>query len=166
MTDFIHPHAMFFEDFVRDGVLRSPARTVTRGEVSQFAQLTGDFNPLHTDAEFGRGTPFGENIAHGLLGLSLAVGLIARLGVLDGTIIAFLDLHWQFKKPIFFDDTIHVVARVTETRASKSKSDRGVVGLDVVVRNQRDEEVMTGAWTFMMARRAAQAGKMQQKQPT
>lgn len=153
--NYIHPHAMYFEDFIPELVLESPARTVTESEVSQFAQLTGDYNPLHTDAEFGKTTPFGQNIAHGLLGLSMAVGLIARLGVIEGTIIAFLDLNWRFQKPIMFGDTIHVLARVKEARVSKSKNDRGVVVLDVTVHNQRGEDVMQGAWTFMMRRRSA-----------
>ncbi|HEY3998402.1 MAG TPA: MaoC/PaaZ C-terminal domain-containing protein [Candidatus Xenobia bacterium] len=153
----MNPHALYFEDFSAGQTFESPARTLTESDIQSFAALTGDYNPLHTDEEFARQTPFGRRISHGLMGLSFAVGLISRLGIIDGTIQAFLGLEWQFKKPLFVGDTVHAKATVKEARRSKSQPDRGVVVLQVEVHNAAHETVQTGTWTFMMAARAVLA---------
>ena len=104
--------AMYLEDFKAGQVFDTPARTVTEADVVAFAGLSGDYNPLHTDAEFCAKTPFKQRIAHGMLGMSIMTGLAARTGMLDGSALAFLGIEdWRFQKPIFFGDTIH--ARTT-----------------------------------------------------
>lgn len=117
-----------------------------------FAGLSGDYNPLHTDAEFGKSTIFKERIAHGLLGLAITAGLKARLGLFDGTVIAFLGLTWDFKKPIFFGDTIHAQFTIVNKRETK-QTDRGIIVQDVKVLNQRGEVVQEGQQTLMIKRR-------------
>src|SRR5690606_33922947 len=88
----------------------SPARTMTESDIMTFAGLSGDYNVIHTDAEFCKETPFGERIAHGLLGLSIASGLVTRNpGGNQHRIIAFLGMTWDFKRPIMIGDTIHVI---------------------------------------------------------
>ena len=80
---------MYFEEFEIGSEVFSPGRTISEADIVNFAGLSGDYNQLHTDAEFAKGTPFGKRIAHGLLVLSIASGLAARLGFIEGTALAF-----------------------------------------------------------------------------
>lgn len=142
----------YFEDFSIGQEFISPARTVTEHDVMEFAGLSGDYNPLHTDTEFCRQTQFGRPIAHGLLGLTITSGLTSRLGLFDGTAVAFLGLTWSFSGPIFFGDTIHARMVVKEKRET-SKLDRGILIRQVEVINQRGEVVQKGELSLMVRRR-------------
>ncbi|MHB0858515.1 MAG: MaoC/PaaZ C-terminal domain-containing protein [Anaerolineae bacterium] len=145
----IKARGLYFEEFAVGQEVVSPARTVTEGDVMQFAGLSGDYNALHTDAEFAKATPFGQRIAHGLLGLSIASGLAARAGFMEGTVQAFTGLTWKFKSPVFLGDTIHMQGKVTRTRALPSMGG-GMVVFAVTVRNQRQETVQEGEWTLLI----------------
>ncbi|MBC7236437.1 MAG: MaoC family dehydratase N-terminal domain-containing protein [Chloroflexi bacterium] len=140
---------LYFEEFVEGHEIETPARTVTEADVVQFAALSGDYNQLHTDAEFAKNTPYGQRIAHGLLGLSIASGLAARAGFIEGTAQAFMGLTWKFKKPILFGDTIHLRGKVSKTRPMPSLRG-GIVVFDVAVLNQRNETVQQGEWTMLI----------------
>ena len=146
--------SLYFEDFEIGREYVTRGRTVTEGDTVAFAGLSGDFNPLHTDAEYARNTIFGERIAHGLLGLSIASGLMTQTVTLEQTVIAFLHLTWNFKGAIKFGDTITVRMRVAEKRET-SKPDRGVMRWGVAVINQRGEIVQEGEQTVMLKRRPA-----------
>lgn len=112
MTESTRPRGRYFEEFEIGDEVETAARTVTETDVMLFAGLSGDYNQLHTDAEFARGTLFGERIAHGLLGLSIASGLASRLGFVEGTAEAFTGLEWKFRGPIKIGDTIRVRLKV------------------------------------------------------
>lgn len=127
----------------------TPGRTITEADIVNFAALTGDTNPMHTDAEYAKTTMFGERVAHGMLGLSYAVGLAWQLGFMEGTVIAFLGVEWKFKAPIKIGDTIHVVAKVKQKKELKAAGG-GVVTLEGRVLNQRDEVTMQGEWNVMV----------------
>jgi acyl dehydratase len=143
----------YFEEFTEGEEIRTLGRTVTESDIVNFAGFSGDFNPLHTDAEFAATQPFGGRIAHGMCGFSIAVGLLVRLNILEGTILAFFGIeNWRFKYPIMIGDTIHVVARVVETKET-SKEDRGLVILEVDVLNQRGDSTMCGRLLTMMKRK-------------
>ena len=145
----LQPHGRYFQEFaVGDGVI-SPGRTVTEADIVAFAALTGDYNPLHTDAEYAKGTVFGERIAHGLLGLSIVSGLLDRLGFITGTVEAFTGLEWKFRGPIKIGDTIHAEARVTRKKAMR-RLGGGFIIFDVALVNQRDETVQKGQWTVLI----------------
>ena len=108
--------SLYFEDFELGQEFITRSRTITEADVVAFAGLSGDFNPLHTDEEFAKKTVFGTRIAHGLLGLSIASGLINQLGIAEKTVMAFLGLNWTFKAALKFGDTISVRQRVLEKR--------------------------------------------------
>jgi acyl dehydratase len=144
--------ALHFEDFEVGTETVTDSRTVTEADVVAFAGLSGDYNPLHVDAEFARTSPFGERIAHGLLGLAIASGLVSRTGAIEGTTLAFLATEWRFTAPIKLGDTITVRSRVADKRET-SKPDRGVVTFAVQVVNQRSEVVQEGTQTLLMKRR-------------
>lgn len=145
------------EEFEAGQVDESRARTITETDVVMFSWLSGDVNPMHTDAEHSAKSPIGQRIAHGALGLSIATGLSAGLGYLEGTAVAALGVdEWKFLKPILFNDTIRLRATVVSARPT-SKSDRGVLVRRMELLNQRDEVVQTGLMTTMVLTRAARA---------
>jgi acyl dehydratase len=145
---------LWFDDLTVGRAWQSPTRTVTEADVGDFAGLTGDRFPLHTSEEYARRTSFGTRVAHGLLGLTFAHGLMwARTGELDDSAIAFLGIkEWEFLGPIRFGDTIGVAYEVTSARASSSKPDRGVVEFAVRVLNQDGEVVQRGTKTMLVSR--------------
>ena len=143
------PLGRYLEEFALGDEFTSPARTVTETDVTLFAGLSGDYNPLHTDAEFAKETPYGQRIAHGLLGLSIASGLAARAGFIEGTALAFTGLSWKFKEPILFGDTIYSVSRVIKTRSLPSMGG-GMVVFAVTVINQRGVIAQEGEWTLLV----------------
>jgi acyl dehydratase len=142
----------YFEDIQVGQEYVSPGRTVTEADIVAFAGLSGDYNVLHTDAEFMRTSIFGERIAHGLLGLAIQSGLGTRAMPRPFATIAFLGLRWRFKGPIKIGDTIKVRIKVTDKRET-SKPDRGIVVLQRSVANQRGEIVQEGDTDIMVERR-------------
>ncbi len=151
---FRHPAARYFEEFEIGDQVVTQGRTITEADIVAFAGVSGDFNPLHMDAEATREGTFGERIAHGLLVLSAASGLAWQLGAMAGTVEAFLSLEWKFRAPVKIGDTIHVEAKVAQRKAMPSAGG-GLVTLNVVVKNQRDETVQKGQWTVMVKSRPA-----------
>jgi 3-hydroxybutyryl-CoA dehydratase len=150
------PHGRFFEEFEVGETLATPGRTVTEADVVWFCGLSGDYNELHSNAEYAKQTPFGQRIAHGLLGLIVAQGLAGRLGLLEGTAQAFLSLEWKFKRPLLIGDTIYVRASVSRKREAKALQG-GILVLDVAVVNQKDEVLQEGTWNVLMKSRPSAA---------
>lgn len=115
---------LFFDEMEIGDRWKSPSRTVTENDVTEFAGLTGDFDPLHMDPEYARNTPFGRPIAHGLLGLSFVAGLSSQSPAVHT--VAFTGVRdWRFLQPIFFGDTVHVVTEVIDKKAKGRR--RGTV---------------------------------------
>jgi acyl dehydratase len=147
------PVRRYFEEIDVGEEYESPGRTLTETDIVLFAGVSGDYNVVHTDAEFMKGSIFGERIAHGLLGLAMQAGLFTRATQAYAT-IAFAGLRWKFKGPIKIGDTIRVRAKVTAKKET-SKADRGVVTVEREVLNQRDEVVQEGETDLMVERRPA-----------
>ena len=143
----------YYEEIQVGSEYVSPGRTVTEADIVAFAGLSGDYNVLHTDAEFMRTSIFGERIAHGLLGLAIQSGLGTRAMARPFATIAFLGLRWRFKGPIKIGDTIKVRIAVSAKRET-SKPNRGIVVLQRSVTNQRGEVVQEGETEIMVKRRA------------
>src|SRR5512134_236077 len=141
---------LYFEEFVVGQRFTSPGRTVSESDIFTFAGFSGDYNQIHTDAEFARGTPFGQRVAHGLLALSIASGLAMRTGILEGTVIAFREINnWKFIAPVFIGDTIHVEMEVVETKALP-RIGGGSVVITLDVKKQSGETTMKGNWTVLV----------------
>jgi acyl dehydratase len=145
-----NPRGLYFEEFSVGQQIVTAGRTVTETDIVTFAGLSGDFTQMHTDAEYSKRTPFGQRVAHGILGLSIASGLAIQTGILEGTVMAFREINdWKFVKPIFIGDTIHVVMAVKETKPiPRIGGGSIIIELDVV--NQRSETVMKGTWTALI----------------
>ena len=140
---------LYVEEIELGRTLTTRARTVGEGDVSLFAGLSGDFNPLHVDEEFSAATQFGTRIAHGPLTMAMAIGLMSQLNLIDGTALALLDLNWNFKAPVKIGDTIHARIAPVAKRPSQTPG-RGVVTFRLEVINQRAEVVQVGIMTLLM----------------
>ena len=141
----------WFEEIEVGEEYESPGRTVTEADIVLFAGLSGDYNVLHTDAEFMKSSIFGERIAHGLLGLAIQAGLFTRATQAYAT-LALVGLRWKFKNPIKIGDTIRLRAKVIAKRET-AKPDRGLITLERQVLNQRGEVVQEGETDLLVERR-------------
>jgi 3-hydroxybutyryl-CoA dehydratase len=151
MSDIFIKRGLWFEEFEVGQKIISTGRTITENDIVSFAGLSGDYNQIHTDAEFARTTSFGQRVAHGLLILSIASGLAMRTGVLEGTVIAFREINsWKFSSPVFIGDTIRSVLNVIEIKPIPRVGGGSVV-IEIAVINQRDETTMKGTWSVLVA---------------
>ena len=144
----------YYEEFEEGQEFISPARTVTEADVVFFAGFSGDFNPLHTDEEFSRRSIFGTRIAHGVIGIAFATGFQSRLGLVDGTGMAFLGINnWRFLRAVKPGDTVQLVTKVTEKRESRKNPEGGVVIFHLELANQNKEVVQEGSWAILVKKR-------------
>jgi acyl dehydratase len=141
---------LYFEEFNVGQKIVTGERSVSEKDIMTFADLSGDNNRIHTDAAFSEAGPFGQRIAHGLLGLSIASGLAWQTGILDGTVIAFREVNeWKFVKPVFIGDAVHAELNVTEAKALP-RIGAGSVVIAVELKNQKSEVCMRGNWTMLI----------------
>jgi len=152
MTIPFTSHGYYFDEFSLGDTAVSRGRTITEADIVNFAGLSGDFSQIHTNAEFARQSGFGQRIAHGLLGAAVASGLLAQLGLIEGTVMAFRQLTWKFSLPIFIADTIHVRTTVSELKAVR-RLGGGLVTFDLEVINQENRVVQSGKWVVLIAAR-------------
>lgn len=117
-----------YEDFVPGRTFRTGARAVTQADVEAFAAVSGDRNPLHLDADYAAASVFGRRVAHGVLGLAVATGLINESGLTRGTLVAFLGLTWNFVEPLYPGTEVRVELEVLSRRET-SRAERGLVVL-------------------------------------
>lgn len=144
----------WLEDFQTLPNLRSSGRTIGEADLINYAGLSGDYSPVHTDEEACAGTDFGTRIGHGLLGLSIAQGLMWRTGYTAGTGVASVAWSsWNFLRPFHIGDTLHVEWNVSEARPSRSRPEQGVVTEDVRLVNQRGETIQEGQHVMLVRRR-------------
>src|SRR5881275_2785971 len=144
---------LYFDDVEVGQEWESPGRTVTESDIVNFAGLSGDFNPIHIDHEFARGTPFRRPIAHGLLVFSVASGL--GLFAPPMRTLAFLSIReWHFREPVFIGDTIHVRSEVVE-KETRARGRRGVITWKRQLINQEEKIVQEGVTLTLVEGRAA-----------
>lgn len=143
-----------FEGLVPGLSALSPTVELTEAMVVQFAELTGDDNPLHLDATYARRTPFRGRIAHGALVASLAAGLAWRIGWFRETIVAIEQTSARYLKPVPFPETLQLTLTVLE-RDPEPHPRRGWVRLALDLRNARGESVLAGDWRVLMKRDGA-----------
>ena len=140
----------YFEEFVVGEKIVTEKHTMTEDDIMDFARLSGDDNRIHTDPEFSKTTPFRKQIAHGLLGLSIASGLAWQTGLMDGTVMAFREVKdWKFVKPLFIGDTFYTELETAETKALP-RIGGGSVTINLEVKNQNDEVCHRGTWVVLI----------------
>lgn len=135
-----------FEDYRLGDQWTSKGRTVTETDVVMFASLTGDWYPLHTDKEWAKQTRFGQRIAHGLLVVSIAMGLTP---LEPGIVVAFYGIdRMRFIAPTFIGDTIRVTYEITNLH---KKSSGGVVVAAMTVLKHPEQAVVVGTASMLLA---------------
>src|SRR5271157_815815 len=121
----------------KKGEIATLVKTVTQGDIEQFAELVGDRNPVHVNPDFAKKTRFGRPIAHGMWGLSLVSAVLGTKLPGPGTI--YLSQTVQFKAPVFAGDTLTAKVKVLEVR-----QDKPIVKLETTCENQKGELILTG----------------------
>jgi acyl dehydratase len=128
---------------VKIGDKFSTERHVTDEVVRKFAELSGDYNPIHLDEEFAKTTRFGRRIAHGMLSgafISAVLGYEFRERK-----IVYLSQTMKFTAPVFIGDTVTATGTVTHIR-----EDKGIVTLETVCTNQDGETLVKGEAVVMI----------------
>lgn len=145
---------LHLEELEPGQVFTGPGRTITEADVVAFAGLSGDFNPIHTDVEFAKETPYGQRVVYGLLGISVLTGLLDRTRLFSGTAIAMLGIRdWMFVAPVFIGDTLTFRLEIQGVRATR-RGDRGVVERYFELVNQHGEVVQRGNIDVMVRSRS------------
>jgi acyl dehydratase len=143
-----------YEDLHVGLSFRSPGRTITDADLVGFAGLTGDYSELHTSDVYAAASQFGRRVAHGMLGLAYAHGLMwARTGELRQTVIAFLGIgDWRFVAPIYIGDTIFVNYAIATMRDSSSKPTQAIVTFDVELVDQDSRLLQQGQKSILVSK--------------
>ena len=140
-----------FADIEEGDTAVTQGRTITEADVTNFAGVSGDFNHLHTDEERMSESVFGERIAHGMLVVSAATGLLwqDRTPEARDAVVAFYGIDdLRFRQPTHIGDTIRVETEVLETRAKEEGM--GTVRNAVEIKNQRDRTVVSCEMTSLL----------------
>ena len=146
----------YFDELAVGHVFKhEPGRTVTETDNLLFSALTMNPAALHLDAEYAKGTAFGERIVNSVFTLGLLVGL-SVYDTTYGTTIG--NLGWEevrFPRPVLIGDTLRASSTVHSKRESKSRPDSGIVVFEHIAWNQRDEQVATCRRAALMLRKPA-----------
>ena len=148
---------MYYEDFELDQSFTTLGRTISEFDLVQFAGLTGDNSAFHTDEEFSKKSVYGRRLVHGMLAVSIALGLVSRTLIFEGTGVAFLGVdRLRFHKPVFIGDT--VTAKFTiESMRETSNPERGMIARRIELFNQHKELVLDFSINGLVLRRGAGA---------
>ena len=146
----------YFDDMKLGDTFITPGRTVEAADIINFAGISGDWHPLHTNEEFAKNI-FGGRIAHGFLLLGIASGLSARGGSVrynGDAIIAFFGMNnVSFLNPVKIGDTIHLQEEVVNKNESR-KGDRGTITYKWSLKNQKDQICMeVGEFVLMVKKK-------------
>jgi len=144
------PRGYYFEEVEIGTQWVTRGRTITEGDIVQFAALTGDFNPMHTNDEYMKTHPMGQRVAHGMLTLSYAVGQIYQLGFMERTVIAFRSVEMKFSLPVFVGDTLHSVVTISEKKEAR-RLGGGTITAEVKIVNQDGKTVQSGSMVLILA---------------
>ncbi len=124
-------------------------RTVTEQLVKTFAEVSGDFNPIHLDEEFASKTRFGTRVAHGALGFAIATGLASQLGFTKEAVIFKRIEEWNFIRPIRLGDELRMKIRIFSLKppnSTKPLREPAAAKLSVELINQDGRVVQFGVW--------------------
>jgi acyl dehydratase len=130
----------YFEDYEIGKEFISESRTIREADIVDFARLSGDFHPTHFDDKFAKASFYGERVGHGLLSLSVAMGLINHWEYRSRSIMAFIKVTCHFLRPVKINDTIHARSSILGKKNWK-KPEKGIVVFGLKIINQKGEVV-------------------------
>jgi len=146
-----------FDEYEVGMRFRTASRTITEGDVVNFAGFSGDYNAIHTDEEYAKSSPYRHRIAHGMLGAAVSSGLANRLGIFERTVIALRFQSMQYKRPIHIGDTVTMDLLVTRIKGNRHGS-RGTVVFETRLVNQDGKTVIEGQWDLLIKGSGADRG--------
>lgn len=129
---------------------RTAGVTVTESHIAMFAALSGDWNPLHVNEEFARGTVFKSRIAHGLLTVSLISGPLGM--AFSGTALALTEASLRFESPVRAGDTVFCTVKVTDKK-DRPEYGGGVVTLEGKTVDQKGRLVLESTFKLIVTRK-------------
>lgn len=151
---------LFYEDLRVGKKFTSSYRSLRQADIDRFARLTGDLNPIHMNKDYAKGTIFGARIAHGLLVLSVAVGLWFEMGLTRDSLVALLGIDKvEFRSPVHPGDSFRLISEVVSRRPSRTRPEAGIVTL-------RDSIVGNGEKTLLQFERVLLVNKSGERRRT
>lgn len=151
------PIGLYYEEYMVGQKMVTRGRTVTEADLVNFAGLTGDYNPMHTNAEYAANSFLGQRVAHGMLALSYIVGQAYQLGFLEKTVLSFRSVDMKFSAPVYIGDTIHGELTIAEKKDA-ARLGGGIVTIEVRIINQEGKAVQKGQWSALIASKDAKIG--------
>jgi acyl dehydratase len=148
----------YFEDYEIGKEFISESRTIGESDIIDFARLSGDFHPTHFDDDFAKASFYGEKVGHGLLSLSVAMGLINHWEYRSRSIMAFIKVTCRFLRPVKVNDRIHGKASIL-TKKEWKRPDKGVVVFGLEIINQRGEVVAKAEIDELVWKRGRNGGR-------
>ncbi|MBP6004729.1 MAG: MaoC family dehydratase [Pyrinomonadaceae bacterium] len=121
----------------------STSREVTDELVRKFAEVSGDYNPIHLDEEFAKTTRFGRRIAHGMLSGAFISAVLGN--EFKDMKIVYLSQTMKFTAPVFLGDTVTATATITNIR-----TDKNIVTLETICTNQNGDVLVKGESAVMI----------------
>lgn len=118
-------------------------RTVTDELIRAFAEVSGDYNPIHLDENFAKNTRFGKRIAHGMLSGAFISAVLGN--EFKDMKIVYLSQTMKFTAPVFIGDTVTTTATVTHIR-----EDKNIVTCETICTNQNGDMLVTGESKIMI----------------
>lgn len=148
------PFGRAYEDFhVGDILMHWPGRTITDADDAFFSLLAMNQHPLHIDAHYASKTQFKQNLVNGTLVFAIGVGL--TVNDISGAAIAMLEYeNVKHLAPTFRGDTLYARTKILDKWESKSKPDRGIVYVETIISNQREEDVMSYRRKLLVPKKA------------
>lgn len=139
----------YWQEFIPGESWRTGERRLEAADLDAFSGLSGDLNPLHLDDAYARRAGYEGRIAQGVLGLAVMTGLLNRLGLTSGTLVALLGTTWRFERALRPGTTVHGEVTVSSARAS-SRGNRGVVVLSAVLCDDEGGEYQRGELVLLV----------------
>lgn len=149
--------AHYYEELHPGLVVETASRTITESDIATFAELSGDRNAIHMDDEAARRAGFDGRVAHGVLGIAIATGLLSATRLTSESLIALVGVSWRFVEPVRRGDVVRVRARVSSRRASATPG-RGVVTFAVELLDAGDRVLQRGELVELVRMRGASTG--------
>ncbi|MBY7144294.1 dehydratase [Virgibacillus sp. NKC19-3] len=141
----------YLEEYKINEQWTTRGRTITESDLVMFSAFSGDWFPLHTDEEYAKKTQYNQRIAHGMLVLSVATGL---LHFEPEIVVAFYGMDKvRFIRPTYIGDTIHLALNVIDVQVTNSS--QGIVTVQLEVKKQTEEVVVAAQMKLLINRETA-----------
>ena len=145
----------YFEEFAVGDTFVSSGRTVTEADLTLFNMISGDWNPIHADAEFAARTRLGQRVVHGAFGIAVLTGFMHQMGIFETSAVAMMSLNsWEFRAPILIGQTLRLKLTISEVEAGASAR-VGRLGRHLQLLDQHHDVIQEGHSDMLILKLAA-----------